>query len=898
MHNSLQRVVSAIIAIVLLTGMACNLVFPESQETATPQQTSPANETPSVQPPSTEVLQPVQPTPTFMIPLSSSPRFAAYRESAGNVAAQLKQDEIMADLSNVRIPYMLSQAQIEKLSQVGFVVSPGQEKEFFTLYEKARYDNLPVFVTSDSLLHVYHLMFSKVLRTAESNYFIPLLRQMNQALIIRSDEIYRQLQGTGWEDAARRTVAYIGVASRLVDPAASIPTYAQDLVDVEVAQINAASGILPSPLFPGLESGEDYTQYIPRGHYTKTEELKAYFRAMMWYGRMTFRLKALNPDVGKAETRSALLLAHTLRTTQVNGLTGLQAWADLYSPTVFFVGRSDDLTVLQYSDVMDSIYGNNPDLQSLVDEGKLDQFINLAVTLPAPRILGMVIVHDQDEEQLTKGLRFMGQRFVPDAYIFRQLVFDNVSTLSNRRGLPKGLDLFSAMGSQRAYQHLDQAGDTQFEAYPQQMGKVRNWLTSLSIDEWTETLYNTWLYTFFPLIQIPMEGYPSFMRSEAWQDKQLNTVLGSWAELKHDTVLYAKQVYAELGGGPPPPPPAPPKGYVEPVPVFYARLAALTEMTREGLETRGLLSEEDKQGLLRLETLARDLHSIAASELYGDALKPEDYERIRFYGGELEELTMLASDKEGEEQPGTPVFMEEEQQAAVIADVATDPDPGGPEFFEPIVLEVGVGRINEIFAVVPVVESDGSQYLQVAKGGVFSYYEFPWPASDRLTDEKWREMLTQGQAPALQPWTSSFYVEQGEFANLSVPIISYHTNVTYLFWSPSDSLASLDANSELFRAELQSLASQKQYVGHQLLYFQVRSVDIQSNTQAVVTVREVWHDKLYSYSGDYPTYEEEAIAERGPYSLDVTYTLELVESEFGSYWQTANVAYANQIPGW
>jgi len=38
-------------------------------------------------------------------------------------------------------------------------------------------------------------------------------------------------------------------------------------------------------------------------------------------------------------------------------------------------------------------------------------------------------------------------------------------------------------------------------------------------------------------------------------DKQLNTVLGSWSELKHDTILYAKQVYAELGGGPPPPPP-------------------------------------------------------------------------------------------------------------------------------------------------------------------------------------------------------------------------------------------------------------------------------------------------------------------------------------------------------
>lgn len=898
MHKSLHKVTGAMLAFVILTGMACNLVFPDAEQTSTPESTTAAAETPSTLPPATEVLQPVQPTPTFVIPLSSNPRFAAYRENTGNVATLLKHEAIQPDLNNVRIPFMLSQDQIRKLAEVGFVVSPGQEREFFTLYEKARYDNLPVLVTSDSLLHVYHLMFSKVLRTAETNYFIPLLREMNRSLIQRSDEVFRQLQGTSWEDAARRTVAYIGVASRLVDPAAEIPAYVQDLVDAEVSQINAASGILPSSLFPGLESGEDYTQYIPRGHYTKTEELKAYFRAMMWYGRMTFRLKSQDPQVGKAETRSALLLTHILRTSQVNGLSGLQAWADLYSPTVFFVGRSDDITVLQYGDVMESIYGANPDLPSLTDEGKLNQFIDLALQLPAPRILGMVIMHNQDEEQLTKGLRFMGQRFVPDAYIFRQLVFDNVSTLDHRRGLPKGLDLFSAMGSQRAYQHLDQAGDTQYAAYPQQMEMVRGWLGSLSVDEWTETLYNTWLYSFFPLIQQPAEGYPDFMRSEAWLDKQLNTVLGIWAELKHDTVLYAKQVYAELGGGPPPPPPAPPKGYVEPVPVFYARLAALTEMTREGLETRGLLSEEDKQGLLRLETLARDLQSIAASELFGDALDEADYKRIQFYGGELEELTMLAAEKEGEETAGTPVFMEEEQQAAVIADVATDPDPGGPEFFEPIVLEVGVGRINEIFAVVPIIEPDGSQYLQVAKGGVFSYYEFPWPANDRLTDEKWQEMLDQGQAPDLQPWTGSFYVQQGEYANLNGPVINYHTNVTYLFWSPADSLLNLDSNSEQFRAELQSLAGQKQYVGHQLLYYQVRSVDVQSDTQAVVTVREVWHDKLYSYSGEYPTYEETAIAERGPYTLDVTYTLGLVESEFGDYWQVTNVAYANPIPSW
>lgn len=51
--------------------------------------------------------------------------------------------------------------------------APGVEKEFFTVYEQARYANVPIFVSSDSLLHSYHLIFDKVLRTSERQYFIP-----------------------------------------------------------------------------------------------------------------------------------------------------------------------------------------------------------------------------------------------------------------------------------------------------------------------------------------------------------------------------------------------------------------------------------------------------------------------------------------------------------------------------------------------------------------------------------------------------------------------------------------------------------------------------------------------------------------------------------------------------
>lgn len=688
-------------------------------------------------------------------------------------------------------------------------------------------------------------------------------------------------------------MAFVGVASKLLDPDVQVPDYAADLVEAELALVEDAAGILPSPLFPGLEYGEDYTQYIPRGHYTKSDELRAYFKSMMWYGRMTFRLKTDDPEVGRAETRSALLLVHALRTVEVANRPALEAWANLYNPTVFFVGRSDDLTVLQYIEVIDAIYGEGVILTTLADDGLLDTFIEAANELPPPRILGMVIMDTDEIEETTKGLRFMGQRFVPDAYIFRQLIYRNVGTREHRRGLPKGLDILAAMGSERAYQILDEMGETAYENYPQQMAKVQEWVSGLSVEEWTETLYNSWLYCFHPLLEVPGEGYPAFMQSPAWVDKQLHTVLGSWAELKHDTILYAKQVYAELGGGPMPPEPVPPKGYVEPVPHFYARLAALTAMTQQGLGQRSLLAEQDDYSLQRLEELARAFQKMAEKELQGEPLTEEEYYIIRFYGGDLEHLTMAAADTpEGE--PGGRSYMEEEPQAAVIADVATDPDPEGDGIPNPVVLEEAVGRINEIHVVVPVVE-DGTTYLQVAKGGVFSYYEFSWPADDRLTDEKWRQMLDQGQAPPPPEWISSFFATEGEHSELTEAIFRFQKSLSEAVWLlEANYLSAKGAALEQLSAEIETLRAEKQYEGRQLMSSDFRSFDRQAEDQAVVTVRETWQDQLYEFS-QYPGVEAgKPLAQRGPYTLDVTYTLERDESG----WLVTRIVYANEPPAW
>jgi hypothetical protein len=346
----------------------------------------------------------------------------------------------------------------------------------------------------------------------------------------------------------------------------------------------------------------------------------------------------------------------------------------------------------------------------------------------------------EDKEQVTQGFRFMGQRFVLDGYIFDELTWREVGTADNPRMLPKGLDVMAALDSEEAHTILDGMGDTAYANYLEQMAKLREEVSALELDSWTQNLYWTWLYSFGPLLEPKGAQYPAFMRTQAWTRKDLHTALGSWTELKHDTILYAKQSMAELGGGPPP---EPPHGWVEPNPEAYARLLALTRMTRDGLESRGLLTENAAANLWRLDDLLTFLLDVAQRELAGEPLTVEDYERIKFYGGELEAMTLAAADQEGEGSP----FFEEQEQAALVADVATASDS---------VLEEAIGRVFEIYAVVP----DGEGGLHIAKGGVFSYYEFARDIREgRLTDEAWREMLAAGEAPDQPEWTASFVSE-------------------------------------------------------------------------------------------------------------------------------------------
>jgi len=689
------------------------------------------------------------PTDNPVVPPANvyAPVFAAFEPVPVDMPATFNGGDytLPVDLAGVQYAndFKMSDAQRQMLSQNGFVVlppKPGQYREFYQVYEEGRYDLRPVFVTTDSIYHVYHLLFDKMLRDLERDSFIAILNSLTSTMLAASYQQYQGLKGTQLEEPALRNVAFFAVAAQLLGLPDPVPAEAADLVNAEVALINGTAGPQISPIWDRADLPddkklrEDYSQYIPRGHYTRSEELKKYFRTMMWYGRLTYRLR------DEFETRRALLMTQTLRTAvAADGTPAMTLWQNIYEPTTFIVGKADDLSFFEYGGLMDTVFGVNPDPKSFADETKFAAFMEAAKNLPPPQVNSMWVWIWEDQEEATKGFRFMGQRFTLDAYVFGQVIWRRVGTLQEPRGLPKGLDFMSAMGSEEAYAILKEMGEDKYANYDTQMAKVRTEVSGLQIDSWTQNLYWSWLYALQPLLTPKDTRYPAFMQTQAWTRKDLHTALGSWTELKHDTILYAKQVMAEMGGGGME---DPPHSYVEPNPEAYARLLALAAMTRDGLAQRGLLSELTGRNLENLISELGFLQRISEAELNGTAVSDDDYWHMYYWGGMLEQFTLAAADLE----PGGNRPILEDQKAALIADVATGIAPDGSL----VALEEAIGQPTIIYVVLP------GQPTRLATGAVFSYYEFPVNVSERMTDEQWQAMVEAGTNPAAPDWTKLF----------------------------------------------------------------------------------------------------------------------------------------------
>ena len=617
----------------------------------------------------------------------------------------------------------LTPESVATLLDRGFVIEPSRSPEFYKSYLSFGYADDVYFVTTDVAYHYLHLAFSKVLRETEEQRLLPILDELVMGLLDEARAQENELAGTPLAEAASRVSQLYQVAGALLG--LDVGT----LRPLAAAELNLALEALKMERSPTTSFGEcipiasaagcvDYSLFKPRGHYTRNEDLERFFRSMSLLGQASFFLS-------QPESAQLGVLAARTFTPEL-----IEQWELVYEPTAFLVGVADDFTPVEVAAVADQViptWRENP--QVIAD---FNEVIEIVDALKATRRVQI------NEE--AAAIRLMGARFVIDSWILDQLVFPFVVRAEgDGRATPSPLDLAAAFGSELAYQVQDEAGETAYENYDEQLAKMQDFVTNRPTAAWAATVYDAWLYALEAMWADHGAAFPDFMRTPAWEAKTLQTALGSYAELKHDTILYAKQSFSAEGDFPPAQ--FEPRHWVEPDPVAFYRMRAVVSLLQEGLLARELLTAEDNETLDEIGAMLDRFGHIAEDELAGLPISDADNQWLNGIGSLLEALWVRTSDWDPDLGGPSPA----DEKAALIADIARSSFA---------YLEIGTGWIDTIRVLVP---NDQGEF-QVASGGVYSYYEF-WQSADegRLTDEEWRQMLADGEAPARPAWQSVLF---------------------------------------------------------------------------------------------------------------------------------------------
>jgi hypothetical protein len=644
--------------------------------------------------------------------------------------------------SVIRI-YRLTADEQALLLENGFLVTERHHFESFGgAYVQVWQRDLPVFVSTDAILHAVHMSYDAVLRTTELQLLAPRLRELLAELhgpaFIALKNRYAAVPGM--TPMLRDVDLYLTVARSLLSTEQVSPVYPENLTDVQtLLSLIAAEAPSDYPLFSGVNRTIDFSQFTVRGHYTQDPLLGRYFKSMIWLGRTEFMLSkpvSDGPNQQRDEDIQRQVIDAYLLCEALSG-SGAAALAEIDRTLTFLVGESDNVRALQLGTLR--VETGFSAASDLLQQPVYETFRSALATKPwaQQRINSQILMSDpMNPQQLQPPAAFLlcGQRFIIDSYVFGNVTYDRI--LHNgekvRRMLPSPLDALFALGNDAAAQLLRDELDRYF--YAPQLAALRYLVDSYGEEFWNASLYNAWLHAIRALVPpANVDSLPPFMRTAAWQQEKMNTQLASWAQLRHDNLLYAKQSYS--GGITC----AFPEGYVEPYPEFYRRIAVFAH--RAGQEFGTLPAMDTVVAYFTfLAGVADTLGSIAGKELSGtplDAAEADFLHRMIFQRGAGCDIRT-----DGWYVKLFFVDTDASEYNAVIADVHTAPtnESGDPVGW---VLHVGTGTVNLGVVIAP--SSNGG--LTAYTGAMMSYYQQVTTNFKRLTDEEWKKTAASVLTP-------------------------------------------------------------------------------------------------------------------------------------------------------
>lgn len=704
---------------------------------------------------------------------------------------------------SVRAKYDLTAQEEALIGRHGFAVT---ERLSFDSFGSAFIDvytkDLPVFISTDALLHALHMSYSRILQDTEEQVLLPaldaLLAELHGAVPSLRD---RYADEPGMDPPLRDLDVYLTVARTLLADRAADPVFAENAETVnDLLALVAAEDMASYPLFAETCRLLDFSQFTPRGHYTQSEALTRYFQAMMWLGRTEIYLSAPATDTCRpteADVQRQTILANLIVEAVEESAAEAQ-YGDVESMLQLFVGEPDNVTLAHLQELR-----TLADLHDAADLVDVDRFRAYQDTLQTKawslqRIPSQILVNNTPLQpnrlQPASAFLLFGQRFVIDSHVTGAVVYDRISYqgAAVKRMLPDPLDVLFALGNDAAAQLLEPELDAYH--YGSNLAALRYLVDSYEDTFWQNTLYNGWLHairTLSPPPEPERAELPAFMQTAAWWQEKMNTQLAAWAQLRHDNLLYAKQSYTGVPGC------SYPYSYVEPIPPFYQALRAFATRAADRFAAvdgpEGLRVDEISAYFEHLAGVSDTLATIAQKELDGtpfdagekDFLRRVIYHRDKacYEGLDGWYARLFYAQPEGAGEPDL-----------VVADVHTAPaDESGT--IVGWVLHVGTGPINMALVTA---EVPGEGPVTFA-GPVMSYYEHVSSGFERLTDEVWE--TAYAAEPSYRPDFVNLYLADadGEARGSKAPSLAVDVERIPEAPLPSDDTLVLETYPNPFR---------------------------------------------------------------------------------------------------
>ncbi len=571
----------------------------------------------------------------------------------------------------------------------------------------------PVYITADSLLYAWHSSYDKILTDIELDALAPAV----DALL---DDLRGELARSEAPPEPRADLdVYLAVAQSFAKGAVQPPVAGGDpaLIAAMFASGQAAEGSAAT-LF-GAPMTFDFSMLKPRGHYTFRPELQRYFRAMSWLGRAEIRIAHRDAprapwSVNRRALAASLLLASLATEPTRARLQTIDATLGA------FVGPPDSM----------GLPGLVAAARALPDPATAsDAEIVAAFAAPSTQKIHTQLALAGEE---SVAFLLLGQRYVFDASVLGDLSYGQLDT-DPPRMMPTPLDVAAAVFHNPAAQRLLAPERAR---YGEPYGRALDAKAAEPLPD--DSIYHMWLGALRELSPDPRRDatLPAPLTGDAWQRRMLQTQLASWAELRHDNLLYAKQSFTGEAGC------EFPSAYVDPYPAFYGKLAAIAVRARTTIDRLHLQTGRAPHLVHYFDGMARTmarLRAIAERERANQPMTSDDLEFIDHMvslDGRNAVCTIAI------DPMGWYAELYYDQKSAlwhdpVIADVHTQPtDEAGNPVGRVLHVSTGMPRVMTVR-----IQHDGGTHAQTYRGIVSSYGELVTRDYQRLTDEEWRDKI-------------------------------------------------------------------------------------------------------------------------------------------------------------